>query len=180
MNQSKLFSPIKATKWVAFSLLVIPLSSINFTAQAASEAECGIWLCAPMGFVPPGCGASLNAMRSRVFRFKSPLPSFHSCMQKSPNIPNNPVPDTFTSDYGIAAKIREVKECNSWKSVRVAGEYEDVCIGWYTIPEHYIKGVRCTKDRESYESHPEHCIGTYRYIETYKNGVLNGDTFYYK
>ncbi|CCN39740.1 conserved exported hypothetical protein [Vibrio nigripulchritudo FTn2] len=181
MNQSKLFSPLLATKWVAFSLLITPMSLFSTTVQAASDAECGIWLCAPMGFAPPGCGEAFSAMKSRIFRLKSPLPSFYSCMTSSPNIPNNPNSDHFTSDYGIAAKIASHNKCNVWSKVRRgSGDWEDVCDEWEYIPEHYIKGVRCQKDKDSYTHIPRHCTGTYRYIETYKNGVLNGDTFYYK
>jgi hypothetical protein len=60
------------------------ISAFIFTAgtndvHAASEDECAIWLCLPGGF-PSGCGAAKSAMRDRIRSFKSPLPSFSSCV----------------------------------------------------------------------------------------------------
>jgi len=51
-------------------------------AFAASSDECAIWLCLPGGF-PSGCGAAKSAMRKRVKKGKSPLPSFSSCAVNS-------------------------------------------------------------------------------------------------
>lgn len=47
-------------------------------AQAASQAECAIWLCMPGGF-PSGCGAAYSAFRHRVKHRMSPLPPLASC-----------------------------------------------------------------------------------------------------
>lgn len=47
-------------------------------AQAASEAECAIWICLPGGF-PSGCGAAYSAFRHRIKHRQSPLPPLAAC-----------------------------------------------------------------------------------------------------
>lgn len=46
--------------------------------QAASQAECAIWLCLPGGF-PSGCSAARSAFHHRIKHRRSPLPSLSSC-----------------------------------------------------------------------------------------------------
>lgn len=46
--------------------------------EAASEAECAIWLCLPGGF-PAGCGAAQQAFHFRVKYRLPPLPPLASC-----------------------------------------------------------------------------------------------------
>jgi len=56
-------------------------------AYAASEDECAIWLCLPVGFAFSECTAAYGAMLDRIFSFppKPPLPLFGSCSVDSPN-----------------------------------------------------------------------------------------------
>lgn len=65
---------------------IVPKSTNNGASSAISELigkninqdECSIWLCLPGGF-PEGCGKALSAMKKRLKKGKSPLPSFSSC-----------------------------------------------------------------------------------------------------
>lgn len=46
--------------------------------QAASQAECAIWICLPGGF-PSGCSAAYSAFHHRIKRELPPLPALSSC-----------------------------------------------------------------------------------------------------
>lgn len=48
-------------------------------ALAASDAECGNYLCMPQGYADSACDEPKEAMRDRVRHGKSPLPPFHEC-----------------------------------------------------------------------------------------------------
>lgn len=82
------------------SLLLILISTLPLTISptyAASEDECSIWLCLPMGF-PSGCGDAKKAFKNRIKKFKPPLPHFGSCTKGSPE-------SDMTTKEGHAAKM---------------------------------------------------------------------------
>ena len=83
----------------ALALIIgtLPLT-ISPTAYAASDEDCSIWLCLPMGF-PSGCGDAKNAFKDRIKKFKSPLPDFVGCL-----LPGSPE-SGITADEGVAAKM---------------------------------------------------------------------------
>lgn len=63
---------------VAYTLTIFASILPTQSAYAASEAECGIWLCLPAGF-PSSCGPSKSAWKKRIKKGKPPLPAFASC-----------------------------------------------------------------------------------------------------
>ncbi len=143
---------MRKTLSVAFSAMLIGLLSLSATYSpnvvAASDAECSIWLCLPMGF-PSGCGEAKSAFKSRVKRMKSPLPSFSGCANS-----DSPHSSTMTHKEGYVAKMPD-------------GTYiKGRCI------DRYRKGDR--------EWEPYGCTGTWKYVDTYMDGQLYGDRFYYQ
>lgn len=51
--------------------------------------ECAIWLCLPMGFLSPHCNGPRAEMISRIFRRKSPAPSWSHCTRTDDTADNN-------------------------------------------------------------------------------------------
>ncbi|EGU37408.1 hypothetical protein [Vibrio scophthalmi] len=154
------------------ALLLIPTLAPP-PAQAASDDECGIWLCLPTGF-GTGCSGAKSAFKKRIKRFKPPLPDFAACMVKSPVTSNH---DNFTNRDGYAAYIPPQKICTEYK--RDSMHHEPRCTAWQTRPERYVKGQRCERQSGDKQRTPIGCTGTYRYAEVYRNGSLMGQTHYY-
>ncbi|MGL6316667.1 hypothetical protein [Vibrio sp. WXL103] len=169
--------------WVMVALLCLATMFTTYSpqSQAASDDECGIWMCLPTGFIG-GCSGPKKAFKKRVRRGKSPLPSFSSCLVSAPQdqfaIKTGPdgAPlgaDNFTSRTGIAAHIASHRVCERWHTV---GDTQH-CQTWKTVPSHYVKGTRCHTG-DGYRS-PKHCTRTYRYTEVYRNGQLFGETHFF-
>ena len=158
-------------KWCSVLLTIAAIYSPN--VSAASEAECGIWLCLPTGFTT-GCSEAHSAFWDRVKSFKSPLPSFSSCLQGG-----GKTEDNFTAQNGIAAHIASHQVCSQTKQIRSGGEWQDKCVAWKTVPAKVVKGVRCRIDRENRTRSPAYCTKTLRYTEVYRNGQLFGEPHYY-
>ncbi|MDD3444667.1 MAG: hypothetical protein PHS60_04615 [Zavarzinia sp.] len=136
-------------------------------ANAASEAECSIWLCLPGGF-PLGCAAAFSAFISRVTHIppKPPLPAWGSCAVDSG--------DGMGASDGIAAFVPEQRICT-----KTTGK-NDRCIAWETIPAHYVKGSPCTRGKDNY-SNPPGCTATFMYVDVFDaDGNQIGDTYYWK
>ena len=89
----------KGTLSFVLALIIgtLPLT-LSPTAYAASDDECSIWLCLPMAF-PGGCEDAKKAFRSRIKKFKPPLPHFASCLIKGSPESN------MTTKEGTAAKM---------------------------------------------------------------------------
>ncbi len=160
---------IRKTKLVA--VIAALLTTVSpYTANAASQAECSIWLCLPGGF-PAGCGAAYSAMISRVKHFKPPLPAFSSCAV-------NPPPGSgshMTFDYGPAALIGEQRTCTGWSMW--GGDGGDQCTQWTNVPAHYIKGTICQHNDNG--SEPPGCVATKMYGDVFIEGTPAGPTFYW-
>ncbi len=136
-------------------------------AFASSQDECAIWICLPGGF-PNGCGAAKSAMMDRIEDRKSPLPSFRSCaVQDSGG-------SQMSYDYNYAALIAERRVCNRYSGW---GDHR-YCVEWETIQQHYLKGRRCTQERDGYRS-PAGCVATRRYVDVFVDGALVGDTYFW-
>jgi len=67
--------------------LLIPLVLYSQQSYAASESECGIWLCAPAGF-PDGCSAPHSAM---IKTNKKKIGKTYLIGGSGSSIPNYPV-----------------------------------------------------------------------------------------
>ncbi|MHC5780305.1 hypothetical protein [Aliivibrio fischeri] len=148
----------------------------SYPTFAVSEDECSIWMCAPTGFSDSSCKGAKDAFKKRVRRHKPPLPDFASCMVHKDQIPEGTPISQMTYINGVSAVIRETKECVSWDGTNSNNRH---CSSWKTIPEHLIKGVACTKNRHGGET-PKNCISTVKWVETYMDGQLLGDIFYYR
>ena len=143
---------------------------------ALSEDECNIWMCAPTGFIDSECKGAKAALKKRVKKHKPPLPDFARCMAHKDKIPKGTVISEMTYIDGFSAVIRETQQCTSWSGSNNGNRQ---CSSWKTIPEHLIKGTSCRRDKDGRES-PKDCISTIKWIETYMDGQLLGDIFYYR
>lgn len=118
--------------------------------RAASQDECAIWLCFPIGFAFPSCHSAHAAMVKRLFEFKGPAPSFSSC-----EAPNSKNPNDYTMDSGSAIKMG-------------AGN-----LGAGKI----IDNGFCNQ-RDSGPEQPLGCTATLRMYKLYENGIPMGMTYY--
>ena len=123
-------------------LLVAPLAAPP-TAHAASQDECAIWLCLPLGFAPSACSPAWRAFVKRVFRFrpKPPLPAFGSCAVEAEDI-------TYNQGY------RRFNDCPApydvWDTAEAGRD------GTYTLPigqagsQYQITRRRCVRRSRCY------------------------------
>ncbi|HFU0229598.1 TPA: conjugal transfer protein [Vibrio parahaemolyticus] len=132
-------------------LFALMVGMLPLTANAASEDECSIWLCLPTGF-PSGCEGAKSAFKDRVKHLKSPLPGFIGCATQTSEHASE-----MTYQEGAAAKMPDGS---------------------------YIDGTRCNHywdaPNDKWRWEPHGCIGTYYYIDTYEDGNLYGDRYYYQ
>lgn len=157
------------------SLLTLLLGTTLNNSYAASDDECAIWLCAPVGF-PPGCGAARSAMHSRVRHHKSPIPSWSSCSQN-----NN---EGMNEKYGYAAYIPErtvQDKCIRESSMYTYGKRACLEYSYKTVPATYVKGASCVRNCGSTgcSTIPNGCTATYYYVDIYQNGQQIGETYYF-
>lgn len=151
------------TCYIAATVSFISIAPIT---NAASQDECSIWLCLPGGF-PPGCGSAFSAMKKRLKKLKSPLPSLSSCVVSGG--------DSMTYTYRPAAYIPERRVCTKWGA---NGGDNEFCFEWRIEPARYIKGQAC--HRSEGEETPAGCTLTFHYIEMFDNGAQVGETFYFR
>ncbi|MGF1903526.1 hypothetical protein [Aliivibrio salmonicida] len=143
---------------------------------AVSEDECNIWMCAPTGFSDSACKGAKKAFKKRTRRGKPPLPEFSRCSVLDEQVPNGTQASEMTYIDGVSAVIKETQQCTGWSGSNSNNRY---CATWTTIPQHLVKGVSCSRDKDGKES-PKNCISTVKWIETYMDGELFGDIFYYR
>ncbi|MDW1542427.1 conjugal transfer protein TraL [Vibrio sp. YT-17] len=164
---------IKAKKQAGKLLVGLGLFTVALTfnapAQAASQDECAIWLCLPTGF-PSGCGDAKKALKKRIKKFKPPLPSFTSCAVNPPSGSGS----HMSSKHGYAAFVPAHRVCTRWRSRRD----HDECVSWDHVPDQYIQGTRCYRDRDGYRN-PKGCTRTERFAEVYIENELAGPTYYW-
>ena len=111
--------------------------------RAASQDECAIWLCLPLGFAPSACSSAWRAFVKRVFRFrpKPPLPAFGSCAVEADGI-------SYQQGY------RRFNDCPApydvWDTVEAGRD------GAYTLAighagsQHQITSRRCVRRSRCY------------------------------
>lgn len=136
-------------------------------ANAASQDECAIWLCAPGGF-PAGCEAAKSALKDRIKDGKSPLPPFSECAVKDDITGTDPKDFTYSFDRVI--RIREHQVCY--------GD-EDSLRHCKTIPAHDKPGRSCwTGGKDG--SYIRGCIGAFKRIKVFEKGKQLGETYYFQ
>lgn len=162
------------------SFIVIIASVLNFfslPSMAASQDDCSIWLCLPTGF-PSGCGKAKSAFKHRIKHLKPPLPSFTGCLLKKSEIPSgiNIIENktVMTAKDGYAAYIPSHRVCTNYFNTKNGRR----CINWVTIPESIRKNQSC-RQLGLYQERPLGCTKTIRYVDTYQDGILYGETYYF-
>ena len=138
-------------------------------SSAASDDECGIWLCAPIGFAPGDCAGPHRAMIRRIHKLQSPLPSLSSCG-------SNVTTDTVVAHDGRAAYIPSHEICLEYSEETIYTAYgpkiNKTCIRYGESGDSWIKDRYCNPNCGSTGCHPDPkgCSRTDYYVE-----VLNAD-----
>ena len=148
-------------------LLLLLLNSSS--VFASSDAECGIWMCAPTGF-STGCSDSKKAFKHRIKHFKPPLPSFMGCMVDSGYTDESGQTSLIQSKEGSVAYSPRYDVCTR--------RNERTCLRWKHEPSKLYKNKRCTRDSRDHRS-PTHCTATYRYVEMWMDGQRYGEAYFY-
>ena len=145
----------------------------------ASDADCSIWLCLPMGF-PSGCSEAKSAFKHRIKKLKPPLPNFLSCLATDVQIPAGTPVSTMDAKYGVAAIMSYSKQCTKYEYDNQGQQY---CTNYGLLPDSIIKNTACNKqikDGVITYWNPRDCIETTNWVDTYMDGNKYGETFYYK
>ena len=61
---------MKMSKSLTQAIMLCLIASTPLTAIAASDDECGIWICAPLGFAPEDCAGPHRAMIRRLHKLQ--------------------------------------------------------------------------------------------------------------
>lgn len=149
--------------------LAIMIAITPAISSAASDDECGIWLCAPIGFAPGDCAGPHRAMIRRIHKLQSPLPSLSSCG-------SNVNTDTVVAHDGRAAYIPSHEICLEYSEETVYTAYgpqiKKTCIKYGESGDSWVKDRYCNPNCGSTGCHPDPkgCTRTDYYVE-----VLNAD-----
>lgn len=149
--------------------LAIMIAITPAISSAASDDECGIWLCAPIGFAPGDCAGPHRAMIRRIHKLQSPLPSLSSCG-------SNVTTDTVVAHDGRAAYIPSHEICLEYSEETIYTAYgpkiNKTCIRYGESGDSWIKDRYCNPNCGSTGCHPDPkgCSRTDYYVE-----VLNAD-----
>lgn len=149
--------------------LAIMIAITPAISSAASDDECGIWLCAPIGFAPGDCAGPHRAMIRRIHKLQSPLPSLSSCG-------SNVNTDTVVAHDGRAAYIPSHEICLEYSEETVYTAYgpqiKKTCIKYGESGDSWVKDRFCNPNCGSTGCHPDPkgCSRTDYYVE-----VLNAD-----
>lgn len=154
---------------------ITALAGIIFTisssiTMAASEDECAIWLCAPIGFAPSECAGAHSALIRRIHSLQSPLPSISSCGNGISG------PENVTAHDGRAAFIPSHEICLEYTEETVYTAYgpkiNQTCVRTGYSEDSWIKDRYCNPGCGSTGCNPDPkgCTRTDYYVE-----VLNAD-----
>lgn len=159
---------MKVFQRLALSVAVLGTVTFVNPVYAINESDCSIWLCLPMGF-PSGCEDAKSAFKKRIKKFKPPLPYLGSCLI---NEDEQPVESSeMSAKEGFAALISEKRICSQWN------EQHSYCDEYETVPTHVIKNTRCFIGENG--GYPDGCSKTIRYVDTYMDGNVLGETYYF-
>lgn len=120
-----------------FLIVIVFVCSNPERSQAASQAECAIWLCLPGGF-PSGCSAAYSAFRSRIKHRMSPLPALSSCTTG---------PDGIGTDGRYELGYEAYEACkDGYKFKQISSRYnqEGMCYPNDCDPDQFQRGRACT------------------------------------
>ena len=129
--------------------LAIMIAITPAISSAASDDECGIWLCAPIGFAPGDCAGPHRAMIRRIHKLQSPLPSLSSCG-------SNVNTDTVVAHDGRAAYIPSHEICLEYSEETVYTAYgpqiKKTCIKYGESGDSWVKDRFCNRYFRSIKS----------------------------
>ena len=148
-------------------------------SSAASDDECGIWLCAPIGFAPGDCAGPHRAMIRRIHKLQSPLPSLSSCG-------SNVTTDTVVAHDGRAAYIPSHEICLEYSEETIYTAYgpkiNKTCIRYGESGDSWVKDRYCNPNCGSTGCHPDPkgCTRTDYYVEVSNaDGTVIGQPYFF-
>lgn len=159
--------------------LAIMIAITPAISSAASDDECGIWLCAPIGFAPGDCAGPHRAMIRRIHKLQSPLPSLSSCG-------SNVNTDTVVAHDGRAAYIPSHEICLEYSEETVYTAYgpqiKKTCIKYGESGDSWVKDRFCNPNCGSTGCHPDPkgCTRTDYYVEVSNaDGTIIGQPYFF-
>lgn len=159
--------------------LAIMIAITPAISSAASDDECGIWLCAPIGFAPGDCAGPHRAMIRRIHKLQSPLPSLSSCG-------SNVNTDTVVAHDGRAAYIPSHEICLEYSEETVYTAYgpqiKKTCIKYGESGDSWVKDRFCNPNCGSTGCHPDPkgCTRTDYYVEVLNtDGTVIGQPYFF-
>lgn len=159
--------------------LAIMIAITPAISSAASDDECGIWLCAPIGFAPGDCAGPHRAMIRRIHKLQSPLPSLSSCG-------SNVNTDTVVAHDGRAAYIPSHEICLEYSEETIYTAYgpkiNKTCIRYGESGDSWVKDRFCNPNcgNTGCNPDPKGCIRTDYYVEVYNaDGTLIGQPYFF-
>lgn len=159
--------------------LAIMIAITPAISSAASDDECGIWLCAPIGFAPGDCAGPHRAMIRRIHKLQSPLPSLSSCG-------NNVNTDTVVAHDGRAAYIPSHEICLEYSEETIYTAYgpkiNKTCIRYGESGDSWVKDRFCNPNcgNTGCNPDPKGCIRTDYYVEVSNaDGTVIGQPYFF-
>lgn len=159
--------------------LAIMIAITPAISSAASDDECGIWLCAPIGFAPGDCAGPHRAMIRRIHKLQSPLPSLSS-------YGSNVNTDTVVAHDGRAAYIPSHEICLEYSEETVYTAYgpqiKKTCIKYGESGDSWVKDRFCNPNCGSTGCHPDPkgCTRTDYYVEVSNaDGTIIGQPYFF-
>lgn len=142
---------------------------------AASDSECAIILCAPLGFSSDGCHDAHNAMLDRIAHFKPAIPGLEECQQQTPTSGHQDIDNRIARNE---PKVHPDYEIKKGSAVYVAPRR--VCVAHYhthsggcsyyvDVKEAWIRDKTCQKHTPEDHSQPPFCSWNLTYQETWIN-----------
>ena len=154
--------------------------SVSLQAKP-SQAECGIFLCLPVGFSMKGCSDSFKAFKKRIRKFQSPLPNYFSCTgssdQSSP-VTNKSGLSAFVPKGEVCA-VKEIYKNSNGRSVTKCLKSLNFATENYFDDQVCKRTVTGSTDDKIISTSPLGCTKTVKYTATYQNGSLIGKPYHY-
>ncbi|TVO39890.1 hypothetical protein [Vibrio algivorus] len=183
MNRDNL-RPIVLT---AFTLLSLFITTPSYSA---SDAECAILICAPVGFLNEHCKDARKAMSKRIRRGKPAAPRFDECSQETPDTGNMEIDEYVANNEssvnpnvevnrGLGAYIApNPKACAAYSQIGGSNTSSEICTRWVNVPEQWIKEVSCLKGQKDYQSSPPFCTKTLTYQQVFIDNHPSGHVLF--
>ncbi|WP_178306573.1 hypothetical protein [Vibrio algicola] len=169
---------------------LLALLTPSFSANAISDDECAILMCAPVGFLNSNCKAAKKAMHKRILRGKPAIPRLDQCMIETPKTGNDDIDNYISKNEdnvdpnvdiksGYATYIAPQSHVCSQEITQGGDNARTTyCTQYINVPEQWIKDIRCEKQIKGYLSLPQFCSSTITYQQAIIDGQLSGHVHY--